>query len=1422
MNTVQLTPNQQAIWLEAKLHNNQPIFNIGTYVALNGIPDKDRLEKAIQSVIHENDALRLKIEPNPTEALQTFEIDRSFSLKSKHFDSPETALQWMNEDFTRSIEIHDNPLYAISLITAETHAFLYFKHHHIFIDGWSRAQFVQKISAHYNGANNTSKSNTFSSYQTYVEQYVMPRTDLSKSLQFWQNTFDDFHRVPTFQKKDLALHHTSSKRTRFAMERSAYSEIGSDNKSRFYFLLASLYVTLSRATGNQEIVIGIPLLNRFSETEKTTIGYFVGLIPLRLSFSPNTSFNDLVIGIQSKMKETLPHRQVAIHEINKAIGINFANTTQTFDVVFSFEPHNHDCSFGEFEVIHSGTFSSDFEQNPLVIHVQDFNALDAVNFEFDYNLNYLSEQEVSQLIARFENVLNHFKSHPSDTKAAAPILLDDEKAQLEKFSRGNLAASVKKSLIQQIEEKALEFPDRIILRDEFTAITYSELMQQAQGIAGNLVQNGIKPGESVGIVAPRNINTVVCVVAVLMSGARYVPIDPDIPQKRLGFMIEQAEIKTILFDSQSSRPEPISALTYIDIRTLEKQKTFARPTISFDAPAYVIFTSGTTGKPKGVCINQNSVSNLIQFLKENIYAPYGDHLKLAHIASFHFDQSGQHMFASLLLGHELLIVPEIARKDGKLLAEFLTNYSIDVCDGIPTQLRALLSRVPKIPEQFNVKHFIIGGEAFTPELAKQLFDWSKGKSIQVTNAYGPTESTVFSMHYTFNATNFKHFNDIPIGRPIRNTSIWIVDDNGHLLPPGIQGELCIGGAGLATEYVNQSDTTKAKFRFNDAVQERLYHTGDLARWNEKGQLFYNGRMDNQVKIKGYRVELSSIESWLNEMDGVEETVVLIQEKQNQQLVLGFIQSKTIQNEQEVKDTLKKHLPSYMIPNRLFFFHDLPLTKAGKFDREKLLNIATNATPTIQKQATTELERTLAKIMAKILEVDQVDVAQSFFSQGGDSLSLVYFLSEIEEELGVSLSMIEFATMNSVRAIAKMIRTEKISAPEAVSLVDELSHFEALPTLEQNAQTNQNKTVLLTGATGFVGAFLLRKLLDIYPKIICLVRAESQESAKSRLEDSLRRYHLYAADFQHKITVIQGDLSREQLGLNASDYSVLANQVDIIYHCGAMVNFMKNFDVMKQANVGATFELLKIAQTKKRKQFNYISTMGVFSQKGSTFSENASIQDQEHFRDRGYETTKWIAEGLIEKAREMGIDANVFRLGRITGDHQNGIARSDDFFHRFLEGCVQMKMFPAELLDVHTDLTPVDIATDAIVALAQKTGNGVYHILNEKQASYRSMLNTFEMQGLALKVVAYDVWLNHIEAQNKLDHSNPLFLITPLLKQKTWFSVYKTVLDNRYTNRLLKTEGIEWPEGNDLWHIYVGNCIRQSSEKLSSVTIHTKK
>ncbi|MFQ3174792.1 MAG: hypothetical protein ACI8W0_001917, partial [Flavobacterium sp.] len=465
-NSTALSVNQQAIWLEAKLHKNKPIFNIGSYAQINGILDFEILEQSIQNVISENDALRIRIGSISTIPEQFFEEKRNFTLKTHKFNALESAMNWMNKDFKSSVEIYSESLYSISLVIAESQCFLYFKHHHIYIDGWSRAQLLQKIAQHYNGILSLIEVNTTSSYKSYLETINNSRIDLDQSISFWKEEFSDINRVSLFSKKNAILQFAPSKRKRFVFPRDIYckaqTDVKQDLKSKFYFLLASLYVTLSRSTGNQEIIFGVPLLNRFNETQKLTIGYFVGLIPLRINFSPDTSFLEIVKGIQTKMRSTVSYRNIAVHEINKSVGINFSNSSQLYDVIFSFEPHNHDCKFGEFEVTHAGTFSSDFVQTPLVVHVQDFNEQDDINFEFDYNLNYLSAGEVDVLISRFKNLLHYYIGNTRALVGNAPVLLKEEHIKLHDFGTGLLKELSSNNIISPILDKALEYPDQVI------------------------------------------------------------------------------------------------------------------------------------------------------------------------------------------------------------------------------------------------------------------------------------------------------------------------------------------------------------------------------------------------------------------------------------------------------------------------------------------------------------------------------------------------------------------------------------------------------------------------------------------------------------------------------------------------------------------------------------------------------------------------------------------------------------------------------------------------------------------------------------------------------------------------------------------------------------------------------------------------
>jgi amino acid adenylation domain-containing protein/thioester reductase-like protein len=1411
--TLAFTKHQNAIWIESKIHPDTAIFNIGTCIKIEGEIDSNVLSEAISKVILENDGLRLQVKNNKASAEQYFEKERAFSLQQISFEKEEEAVNWMKSDFVTATNINDKELFQIVLVQfSEEDYYLYFKYHHICIDGWSRALFVRKIADQYNALCNGIEHSDSSSYEKYINQQNTLEDDNSEALEFWKQKFTDFERVSLFTKKDIQKSNTPSDRIRLKFDREKYETLSvqhlNPSKGRFYFLLAAYYLTLSRALGKKEIVIGIPLLNRFNETDLNTIGYYVGLLPLRLSFDANKSFDELVQYVRNEMRMTAPHREVSIFEINKEIGINFSNFTQLYDAVFSFEEHNHDVQFGEATVNHSGTFSSDFEQNPLVLHVQNFNANDAVNFEFDFNLNYLNADETQLIIQRYENIINHFSNNTNANLSEAPVLFDDELAQLKQFAQGPTRDISKENLLKRIYTNFDRNGSKIAVRDENKALTFDEVMHTAEQIAAQLHQNATKKGDVVAIVLPRSADLIPSILGTLMTGAGYLVIDPALPEDRIDFMLKEVRANAIVCNGEFGQWPLFANFQKITIDSLE-DAAFQRRPIETDALAFIMFTSGTTGRPKAVPINHLNTINLIDALMDGVYSKFDANSKLAVISSFNFDAAIQHTFMCLARGFEINIVPEAARKDGKLLVDYLVDNEIDLSDGIPTHLSSMILRVPKAPEGFKVKHFIIGGEAYKPELARQFFEWLGDKEVELTNAYGPAETTVESTQYTFNRHNYTQYDDISLGKGIQNTRLWVLDENQQLVPPGVIGEICIGGAGLSKGYMHRDEITTEKFKENKYINERIYHTGDLGRWNSDGFLFFNGRKDNQVKLRGYRIELSEIEHWLSAIPGVDLAVVMIQKRAQKDVLIGYIQSDSPIDQKTVKTYLAQKLPDFMLPNHIHRSNKFPVTMSGKIDRTALMNLTEVDVAEVINEPESKIEKELAKIMGEVLEIDAVDAEESFFSQGGDSLGLVFFLAQVEEEMGVLLSMNQFATMSSIREIANYIQSNEELDRQPVDLNEETRIAEELLAYSNNTETQKNNVALLTGATGFVGAFLLMELAKSYEKVICLVRDASQENAEKRLAAALNGYNIDLQDHSAEIEVLVSDLSQSNLGLSVADFEELQQSVDAVYHCGAEVNFIKDFETMKKTNIGSTMELLKLCKLNRAKKFNYISTIGVFSDVESTFSEDAAITSQIHYKHRGYETTKWIAEGIIDKARLQGVNASIFRLGRITGHSANGTRRQDDFFHRFLDGCTELSSFPEELLNETTDLTAVDLTVKSIVELAQNTTGENYHIVNHKRASYKTMLKIFEEAGKSIALVPYDEWLKSVEAICKIDHKNPLFLILPILKQKSWFSVHKNRLNSSRTIQQLKHKGIQWPEGNELWNVYIKESVNQS-------------
>lgn len=1406
-----LSKHQRAIWLEALLYPNQPIFNIGTYVLLDGIPDAKHLERAIQRTIKQHNALRLQIVKNGADPAALFRETTPFQLHVRTFENRHQAWHWMESEFVRPIAVDAERLFDIQLVTFDNQAYLYLQHHHIYIDGWGRALLVKAIAQNYNAISNNTALPKGSSFSKYLETKTTEASE--ETLHFWKTQFDvSFERSAFFEPIHTTTTSLPSERFISKWSSPAFHKKYA-SKGRFYVQLAALCTTFCRMLGKDEITVGIPLLNRHNEEELETIGYFVGVMPLRIQIPEDITFKELVSHIQTLVKKTRPYRNISVQEINREIGIHQTDFHQAYDIVFSFEPHSHTYEFGTIQAIEAGTFSSNFEQNPLVIHAQQFTESDSVDFVWDYNLKYLDSNSVQKMAKRYLRVLDTIPNQMHTKLSELPVLSDSEKERLLSFSKGISIPRDHETIRSWMLQTTAARKHQNALVDGDKRWTYEKLIKQARNLAIGIQQKQLFKGHHVGISLPRSGEVIVAIAACVLAEVPYTYLDPHLGEERKQHMIHDAAI------TLSIGTAPLSD----SIENILPDQHFSGSLNALQTkandPIYALFTSGSTGTPKGVSIPHKGIVNLIQELETSFFKTTHSDPQLALLSPFSFDASVQFVFSCLCLGYPLHIVPETIRKDGRELAQFYVKNAITHSDGIPSDLTALHLRNKVLPKQWKVSHFLIGGEAMHLERVQDFVNWyqsqNQANEIYITNAYGPTECSVDTTLFHFTPRDLQTFDRIPIGRPISNVQTYILDPRGTPVPIGTKGVLYVGGDGLALTYLNAPELTAAAF-VQHPTFGRLYKTGDLTAWKEDGSIHCYGRSDHQVKIRGFRIELEEIEKTLQQLVSIQEVCVVVHTKGNNKMLIAYLVTDASYNEIETRAILAESLPEYMIPHVFVPLESLPKTRSGKTDRNALRTNAIQAPTTEIVQPETSTEKTVAVIVSGILDLEWPDINASFFSLGGDSLSLVYLMTELEEVFQMELPIHLIADRNSIREIGAFLDHRiEMDAP-TIDLQHELQQWNFPSTHPKPSTTS---VALITGATGFVGAFLLNEILDRYEKVYCLIRSKSELHAHLRLKTVAVNYELDMDPADARIHYLFGDLDKPQLGMNTEKWELLSKEVKDIYHSGAEVHFMKNVASMRDANIGGTAELLRLSCTDTLKNFHFISTVGIFTEEHIHISEHHPIDQQLHAENNGYQATKWMAENLVLRAKSKGIPCSIYRLARVTGHSKLGAANFNDFFHRFLLGSLDLGIFPEILMDRDTDLTPIDTAVQSIVSLATSAQLGIYHIINPNRMRYTNLLKQLRKEGTPLKIVSTNDYIEQALASSQSpDH--PLYTIMPILKQKSWFSVNSYRFDMSNTLLKLKEHGISWPLATDLQKTYTKRLLIQKQRFGNNANIKT--
>ncbi len=904
-----------------------------------------------------------------------------------------------------------------------------------------------------------------------------------------------------------------------------------------------------------------------------------------------------------------------------------------------------------------------------------------------------------------------------------------------------------------IEQQAAQTPDKVAIEFEEQYITYGQLNARANQLAHHLRSLGVRPGVLVGLCVKRSLEMFVALLGVLKSGGTYIPLDPAYPLDRLEFMMEDSKSAILIthynLDAQL-KTSPNLRRVYLDIDAAtiaQHGNENLNVELTADDLAYVIYTSGSTGQPKGVQIKHNALVNLLKSMQCEPGMDKTD--ALLALTTISFDLAVPDLYLPLITGAKIRLISRAWATDPTKLKAVLSEPEITIVQATPTTWRMVLA----IGWEGNPHLKILcGGEALTRTLANQLLD----RVASLWNMYGPTETTVWSMVSPVMPGN----SGVYLGCPIANTQIYLLDPQAHQqdgilapVPTGVTGEIYIGGDGVAFGYLNRPKLNQEKFipdPFQPGSNAKLYRTGDLARYLPNGELEMIGRADNQVKVRGHRIELGEIEAVLSEHPDIHEGAVIAPEDRTtgtRRLAAYIVpKSNTDLTPVAFKQWLGKKLPRHMLPSSVMFMDALPLTPNRKVDRQAL------PIPMLDHQEeiiapSTDLETKLVQIWSEILGIE-VGVSQNFYDCGGDSLRTAILLSRIQAICGIEVPLECLFKAPTVAGLAQMIEMLKTSdAASAFATTPQQLLVEAELPVEiypKHPVKPNHYQLFLTGATGFIGAFLLQELLAKHPQAIiyCLVRANSLEVASDRLRDVMKCYGIWEDRFGERIIPVLGDLEKPHFGLDEQQFLNLANQIDVIYHSGAYVNLIYPYSALRAANVGGTLEVLRLATINQTITLHYISTIDVFHAQqyngGKPILESDPLSSAQGYFE-GYAQSKWVAEKLVMAARDRGLPTVIYRLGMITGHSENGGSQLGNLICRMIKGFIQMGNAPD--LDMGMVLAPVDYVVAAIAALSDNAAaiGQTFHIVSPHRLAFKQFIADINAIGHQVELVPYDFW-----------------------------------------------------------------------------------
>ncbi|MFC4149886.1 amino acid adenylation domain-containing protein [Micromonospora mangrovi] len=1401
-------PAQRRLWL---LHQLDPAsaaaYVIGSAVRLTGPLDPAALETAFADVVARHEALRTSFEVVDGEPVQRIHPDLTVPVERVDVPDPAALAALTRDRLTAGFDLAAAPLVRITLarVGDDEHHLLLAVHHAVG-DQASTQVVVRDLVTAYRARVAGAAPELPPLPLRYADVAAwqhdrLDRGDHDEDLDWWTGRLAGLPvlELPTDRTRPAVRGHRGGQR---AAELPAgvvqrLTEVGRRHDATpFMVALAGYQLMLARYAGQTDFGIAVPVAGRDRPELDGLVGFLANTLVLRADLTGDPAIGELIGRVRETCLGAYARADVPFDVLVERLGLTRdLSRTPVAQAGFALV-ERVDAGDREFAGIRAeplpfdpGTAKTDLTVTVVPADDGRWRLL------AEYDADLFTPATVDRMLDHLAMLLTEFADDPDRPVAALPELPAREAARLEEWAHGPARELPDTTWPELFARQVAEGPDRPAVLFGDDTVSYAELNTRANRLAHRLVAAGVGADHLVGVLAERSVEMVVAVLAVLKAGGAYLPIDPGLPADRVAFMLADSGARllltpTALADRVTGTDATVVPIDAADLADLPGDDLPARS--GPDDLAYVIYTSGSTGTPKGVAVTHRSVTNL--WLTRDL-AGLHPGSRVLQFAPFSFDVSVFEMVLSLL-GGVPLVVPTPADLAGGVEIVGLINRQRVTFTFMPPSLLAHLA-----PEHVPTLEVLgSGGEDCPAEVAER---WGGKKRFLI--GYGPTEATVYAT-VTDEIVGGGH---PPIGRPVANTVVRVLDERLRPRPIGAPGELYLGGPGLARGYLHRPELTEAAFVRHPVTGERLYRTGDLVRYLPDGNLEFLGRTDDQVKLRGFRIELGEIAAALRAAPGVADAVAVVREdRPGDKRLVGYVVPADAGADDEVtraaRDAVAARLPQYMVPAAVVALPALPLNPNGKVDRRALPDPAGSTDDSGYVPPTTPTEHRLTRLVAEALGVDRVGLDDDFFALGGHSLLAARLHATIRRLWGVDLPVRVLFERSRIGSLADLL-DEQGSIDVAAAEAEHAAALRADVVLPEDVRpvgevrwTDRPGTVLLTGATGFLGAYLARQLAEAGATVLCLVRGRDEADAQHRLTAQLRRYRCWRDEWADRFRAIPGDLAAPRLGLTPERFAALAREVDEIYHCGAVVHFLRPYAALRAGNVAGTVEILRLATLDRPVPVHYVSTMSVFGglartagagpvdASGVVLREDTLPDDPPPATDTGYNHSKWVAEQVVTLARARGVPVAVYRPGRIAGDTRTGTWRGDDLVCQVIRACVATGLVPDTGLA--TDLVPVDHIAAVVTGLARRRDalGRTFHFALDAKVPLVRLADALAERGWPVRRVPLAQWYDAVTAAARAgdDQLGPVLAMYAPLAEGRVTGPGEPTFDDRNTRELI--------------------------------------